>query len=1651
MDKVLAYYAMEEELGSGAWGRVYKVHNHRAETFALKVLKSKAVLCEPQLSGEVRILSRLSHQNLVRFFEFLPSAAVVRGLEAEGSGYLMEYVDGSDFKRGSKAFPYKAVEEFFVQALRGLAYLHARRIIHGDLKPENLRISKKGTLKILDFGLAWSCREIERGNSSALRGTVDYLAPEALEGRATLASDLFSLGMIFYEFLSGRLAFSGSDYEKKFEIPPKPLSEWNSEVPGYFSDIIARTLEPGVDKRFRSAVSILRALNERVESPYPMGPEYRSRRDVGLIPLVGRAQELKKVQGELEAWRRRESASPLFIVSGPAGAGKSRLLREIGLQASLLGLGSRVWEGEEISSGALKAWVRGANGELGLFFEAHRYTQKQFADLFTAAETLTSGKLCVGMVVEIDESILDLPKRARLEEIRRSGRVIEIEVKNFQSEELGEFLREIFLDREIPTSELNFYLERCLGNPELTLGLATAMRKSGDVSISSIYSLPKSHQESLRHKWASLSESSKALLAALILLPVPKDKALLASMLGVGVEALTSDVDSLNATELISYDGEKLALVTDLYREPLKGLAFPNGPATLAKSLMETLLAEEKRDSLSLAWLAEASADRDIFYMLSMEAAESLLESSRVREAIELFKKALQQEFDAGRRAHCFAHLAACYSRIGLFHKAQKAYQQWYKCVPEDGTNSKELKYHYLSGLNFLNMGQASKARRELLKAVSRAEVAESGLRIKYLLKVHTLLGKIETEADRAEVGLRHFEMALRLANEVTPEKTQLLRMMGMNLSKSHPEQGKKLLCEAMEMSQSIGHLEGVANAASALADISHKSGDFEAALAFHERVLKIAEGLGDPLKRGRTLSNISALLIERGKYSKARDYWTQALPLLEKFGGAEDLWIHRFHDQTLRVYLGYFLEDEPAEFSASLAKGPQEEFHAYYLRLQGESKRLRRDYQSALRAFSASAEIFNRLHLKKEAALSNLHRFFTELLTGDFEAAKSLVAGLSACETDPIRDLAECLKIVTEIPDGHTTLNLEEIVAALSPLPCELKILGGIALGELLVRIGKEVEGNDLKSKSLGMLEEVYEHLSSENQLGFEHREDYRKMAEAKFKRLKVDGISREKFLTFARINRRLNGETDLRKLLEQVMDAAMALAGAQRGFLLLETGGASAGPIPGFRVKTARNLKRENLNSKEFQISLSIVQAALRSKKTILTNDAQSDPQFLEASSVYRYGLKSVLAIPLTGREGCFGAIYLDHRFEVGAFSEEKFLFLKALADQAVLAIEKAKLLRLLEKANASLEGRVQAQAQEIEHLEAQLQNARLSLRHRYDEIVGRSPRMLAILQLLDRITDSRIPVWVHGESGTGKELIARALHYNSQRSQHPFVAENCSAIPENLLESVLFGHVKGAFTHADRDRMGLFEAANGGTIFLDEIGDMPLPMQAKLLRVLQEGEIRRVGSNQNLKIDVRVVSASNKFLPDLVKAGRFREDLFFRLNGILIELPPLREKKEDIPYLVRHFLRKIAAESGTPELQVEEAAMNLLESYPWPGNIRELENTLRNAALFAEANWIRNSTLGFKPELASFQEEIQIPVKGEAVSSSAAVPSEEAARDLILEALVATGFHKGQAAEVLGVTVRHLYNLLEKHNLPKNKWALRKLVAINKVRCA
>ncbi|MFQ5666967.1 MAG: sigma-54 interaction domain-containing protein [Candidatus Binatia bacterium] len=432
------------------------------------------------------------------------------------------------------------------------------------------------------------------------------------------------------------------------------------------------------------------------------------------------------------------------------------------------------------------------------------------------------------------------------------------------------------------------------------------------------------------------------------------------------------------------------------------------------------------------------------------------------------------------------------------------------------------------------------------------------------------------------------------------------------------------------------------------------------------------------------------------------------------------------------------------------------------------------------------------------------------------------------------------------------------------------------------------------------------------------------------------MEEISRQKLELLYDVSRSLHGLIELNDLLPFVVEKTKELLDAEGCSVVLldETGRDLYFPFVSPQDSTVAERLRQLRMPAERGIAGAVVQAG----KSLLVPDVRADRRFYAEVDEQTGGeTRSIMCAPLRTQHGIIGVIECINKRE-GMFFQAELAFLEALAGSIGIAIENARLYQTLKLSEARLRDEVAILARER------------PLQQRFSDIVGTGQAMERVFRLVESALSSPITVLLQGETGSGKEVIARAIHFNSSRKARPFVAVNCGAFTETLLESELFGYRKGAFTGANADKLGLFEAANGGTMFLDEIGDTPVPMQVKLLRVLERGELLPVGGTAPRQVDTRVISATNKDLLGEVRAGRFREDLYYRLSAFPIHVPPLRERREDIPLLVRHCLQQLTQKWGRREVAVSPATMDCLVRYAWPGNVRELQHELERALTLA-----------------------------------------------------------------------------------------------------
>ncbi|HZO13659.1 MAG TPA: sigma 54-interacting transcriptional regulator, partial [Polyangiaceae bacterium] len=780
-------------------------------------------------------------------------------------------------------------------------------------------------------------------------------------------------------------------------------------------------------------------------------------------------------------------------------------------------------------------------------------------------------------------------------------------------------------------------------------------------------------------------------------------------------------------------------------------------------------------------------------------------------------------------------------------------------------------------------------ARRGLARAQSMAVRAD----------LHDALGVAESYLGELSDARRHLDTAARLHRDAGQLRAQARSASyralcdyraGDTLSAS---EGFR---QAMELAQRAGASDLVNYAAQNLASVSHQLGDLGAALTTYEHALEMARLSRDPHLEIMLSGNMAKLYADIGLTDRARRAAERSLLLAER------------DSMGLMAGVAHSTLGEIA-----LAEGKKSE---------------------ARSAFTRARDAFEAEGAARERAETELH--LAECTEGpppdleEEEDADDLAARASLLRGRWLASRAEALEAFEEGLRRATRCGQRGIEAELhAGLARAAEARGAPVLARRHRQRAQEIWERMAASLPDSMRDAFWSHPA---------RRDTQPTA-------KPESTMLERLLD---INKRINSSLATDAILECTIDSALELTGAERGFLIMRSG-------VRLELAIARNLDPSTAQADEIAFSRSIAERVIETGEALITVDAARDERFQDQRSIHDMRLKSVLSVPIRTRDGVLGALYLDHRYKRAIFTEEARSVLAAFADQVAIALTNARLVEQLSRRTKDLERErkrieklMHGQARQIDRL---TEEVRAAQRTGHGPIVGTSPAMQRAFATLERLTHANVPVLITGESGTGKELFARALHMDGPRKDGPMVAINCGALPEMLLESELFGHVRGAFTGADRDREGLFVTARGGTLFLDELAEMSPAMQVKLLRVLQEHEVHPVGARRAVAIDVRLVCATHKNLREEIARGRFREDLYYRVSVVEISVPPLRERPEDIPELVRHFLERASTMASRPAPRLTPEALRALMQNPWRGNVRELENVVTRAVLLAD----------------------------------------------------------------------------------------------------
>ena len=1724
-------YRVEDRLGTGGAGTVYAVEDLRkSETLALKAMFSSAsqeVMLEA-LKREFRILATLRHPAIARVYDFgrIPEGSGLPGSHGRPGYFLTrDLVNGKDLEDHCQGLDTAEICQVCARTAEVLDVLHRSGMVHGDLKPANVIVSKEGLPHLIDFGLVHA-----EGQHGTGAGTMAYVAPETLAGRPVdRRVDLYALGISMYQLLTGSLPLPGATLAEliswHMDGDPLRVSPHLPDVPPVLDEVVCRLTVKDPDRRYPTTAEAALAITGAAQSCGAKVPDaIHSAPRLFVPPAPGENLTDPLVELEDAVQQRLQQGQEgvaLVAVEGEPGSGKSTLLQELAwrcqlaeievlrgefhagdprafglwtdLLAQVAGLCGKPSPLEGLPPGDAQRYATyqkigeyldqaaGRTPLLLLFDDAQEAGEESLAAMRFIAHTLSS-TAPVMMVVAYRESdaihdSLGAPVRQRLRPL--SG----LDLDRMVEDSSGR--RDNTLAGRI--------LQHTGGNPQFVMDVLHRLGEHGWPANPDLHRLapPRSLEEMYTVRWQELPVQQQRVLEALAVLGRPSSGVLLMEVIqqvGEQPDEVGLPLEQLEAGGWLDRNSEGLFI-------------FKQGPA--ARTVYELMEPEKRRalhgaaaQALHRPGLADqvertrhALGARDLSLTLAglEEALATLKGLGSHRDAIQICADVLQLPLEPHTRRQITGSLGDLQLTVGDFELAIEQLQQ--ACDQAEGAQLVRARTALAKGYRLA--GDVTRALQILTDLDS--EGAPSELRMTVLWET----AAANMSLDRHEQVLVALEEAISLGEQI-PEGmpipmplAELKGRLGYALAfLERHDRATEVFEEALQDARGAGDQRVEADILSHWAAAAMRQGDFSEATGLYQRMLEHARQTHDVFRVATIQVNLALSYSWRGQYGAALGPFSEGLRLFEAMGASQSATRTRSTLGQLELRLGLY-EQARASLATAIEESRQAGLRsneAASIALLAQDQARRGCMDEARGGIAEAVSIYQELGLGRDSADALLDLAEMELYAGHRDEAREAL-GQAAGEVDlqEVMDLqirtatldarlaaregnvarskaaAEALERAFEAALGQDSpqltwechLSAMELADArgMPSLGTKHAVAGTRILEQMAAGLAQEIQAafwQDSCRRAVRQRAKLQRTVEVESAMSINDGDlENRKTTEV----APVTGGSEEaygptvfvpqgegepkgrieeRFYRLLEIYRQINSELDPERLLGMVMDTAVELTGAERGFLLL-------GPSPDqLEVEVARNLE---LTGEKAAYSRSIAERVFNTGQPVVTVSARNDPRFKEYLSVHQLQLESVLCIPIHARDRMAGVLYMESRFQSGRFTPADQRLLMAFGDQVAIALTNARLLtdnirkaEELQQAKQEIEALYEERGRLLNKRTQQLEEARRDLaetRRKLESrpgmfgMVGRSAPMLKLFHLVERVAATNVPVLVEGESGTGKEMVARAIHDCSERRKKRMVSVNCAAIPEGLLESELFGHVRGAFTGADRDRKGLFAVADGGTLFLDEIGDMPTRMQVDLLRALQEKTIRPVGGQKDFTVDVRIIAASNKPLAQLVPLGKFREDLYYRLNVVALKLPPLRARTEDIPLLVDHFLDRIAAQMKGEKKHLTHDALRRLSEYGWPGNVRQLEHALLNAAVLADDDVLTGEDFTLEaPEARPLQSALPVPTSGQ----------DRRAREKqrILEALEACNWNKSQAARKLDMPRRTFYRRLKVYDI-------------------
>jgi DNA-binding NtrC family response regulator/tetratricopeptide (TPR) repeat protein len=1653
--KLADRYRIDRRVGEGGGGGVFLVRDRLADDapMVLKRLHAHAQAGVAQwLVNEFQVLAQLDLPAVARVFDF--GLAEPDADDPGGPFFTREFVDGAPLDKaldGECPTPERLVQ-LFAAAAEALRHMHRLGVIHGDLKPANLVVPKsqgRSPVVLIDFGLAHGAL----GAADRVRGgTLAFMPPERRERLFAGDSlppdpraDLYALSLSLLSVLGVETVEAA--------IPDDVAKD--ARLAALFE--VARAgaaVDP--DKRYRTADDFLAALFRVV----PDGPKPVTMPSRVVLRPEGRESELGQLLEHVgRRLLRREGGPGVVAIEGEEGSGRTTLLRELTWRAQLRGVqvlhvqgepgaspaarlrvGAEVLSGEtldEPSSDAIASLLRKALKNAPVLVIAD--------DLDRADRSLSELLRSVAYAFDANEPLLVVASSAAHASVAALSPQSVVELGPLDEAAVGALCEQILGATE--PGVVAAVRARTGASPLAVSEMLRALAEAGAVTAADVarIEIPPRAQDVARRRAEALPEGARRAVSATFALGISCDPSLL-RRLGVS----DADIESARALGALTLRANQTLAPSNpsLAQAAIEGLDEAQRRALYERAALALEAIEAEPSQVAWAWMRAGRAEKALPF--ARLGAASLSDAKLPLAAASLLK-ALREQAPTVVAPSDVLRESQLFLEAGENHAAIEA--AMFVCERGDDELSQSARWVLVHSLS--QSGRLADARREAETAIERSKDEQAKAR-----SLHELARVDFAEGDYGRC-LARCEEALTVARDPAL-KARLQSLAGVSVVyMGDPAKATPLLEGALALWSEQHDARQEASTLAYMAIAKDRAGDSAAAKAMYERALERAREGGDVAQMASARLNLGSLLELMGDLGLALEHLAAAEKLGRRAGAVRVLLGAQLHLANHMLKFGSY------ERALTMLEQALDEARSSGLRMLvahalqglGVAKARVGMFDEALSVTSEAIAEFHAMGDEEsaaDAALDAAEALLDRGQTGDLDRAvesidraqrpsSATIEGPFVCR---LRYLQGRVSAVRGDTRGAIKALSEATELAERLGQWELRAAALAARAELHRSTGAELHAKRDRERAIEVLESVASILPPDLRSAFwsvPSRVALRAFGQSDALSVGVGvgesgltmsaitmgltghgatvGAQDRRLVLLLDLSRRVNEERTLDGALEQTARAAAELTNAERSVVLLRD---AAGALV-LRAQLGPSTEGEE------GFSRSIAESVLIDGEVLATHDARGDRRFSDFQSVHDRAIGAVAAVPIRARGRTLGVLYVENRLRRAQWGAIDVAILRAFAEQAGVAVERAGLIeelqqrtRELESARREIESLLAVRTVELEDTRRSLARAEEALRTRFapQGMIASGEAMRKVLAVVERVRDADVPVVIEGESGTGKEMIARALHFSGARARGPFVVVHCGAIPETLMESELFGHVKGAFTGADRDRKGLIATAHGGTLVLDEVSEMPLKMQVELLRVLQDRKIRPVGAELEESVDVRVIASSNKVLKDLVAQGGFREDLYYRLSVVTIRLPSLRQRADEIPALASHFLARFAEDNGMPRKKLSREALAKLLRAPWPGNVRQLRHVLESAAVLVDGDVI-------EPEALALDESIE---RASVVPASASPMAlrKAAERQRIVDALESCNWNKVKAASVLSMPRRTLYRRLKEYGL-------------------